>query len=144
MGIGGPSPEVNRSGCEVEHLPPPSADAKNEWSYTSAPSHAFMAWRGKTSLYVTQFFYCTVYVCVCVRVSACAWMCVWVRARERVRAWVFVSVRECVCEWVCARTRECVFVRGRAWLCVCVSVCVNVCECVCLLLTKQPSVEPLR
>jgi hypothetical protein len=64
MGTGGPFPEINRSVCEVEHLPPPSADAKNEWSYTSTPPHAFTAWRGMTSLYRTQhFFYCTVHTC---------------------------------------------------------------------------------
>ena len=30
-------PELQRWGCKVDHLPPPSAEVKNEWSYTSIP-----------------------------------------------------------------------------------------------------------
>ena len=28
---------VKRSGCDVDHFPPSSAEVKNEWSYTSSP-----------------------------------------------------------------------------------------------------------
>jgi len=31
-------PVVERSGCGVDHSPPSSAEFKNEWSYTSAPT----------------------------------------------------------------------------------------------------------
>ena len=31
---------------EVVHSPPFSSELTNEWSYTSAPLYAFMAWRG--------------------------------------------------------------------------------------------------
>jgi hypothetical protein len=38
MGSGGPFyGGIKRPGPEVNHLPPPSAEVKNEWSYTSAP-----------------------------------------------------------------------------------------------------------
>jgi len=29
--------QVERPGREADHLPPPSAEAKNAWSYTSTP-----------------------------------------------------------------------------------------------------------
>jgi hypothetical protein len=35
-------------GREVDHSPPSTADVKNEWSCTSAPTYAFVAWIGKT------------------------------------------------------------------------------------------------
>ena len=35
-------------GREVDHSPPPSAEYKHEWNYTSAPPHIFMAWGGTT------------------------------------------------------------------------------------------------
>jgi hypothetical protein len=34
---------VTRLGCEADHSPPSSAEVK-EWSYTSTPQYAFMAW----------------------------------------------------------------------------------------------------
>jgi hypothetical protein len=33
-----------RQGRETDHSPPPSAEGKNPWSYTSSTSHTFMAW----------------------------------------------------------------------------------------------------
>jgi hypothetical protein len=36
---------VKRPEREADHSPPSSAEVKNAWSYTSAPQHAFMAWR---------------------------------------------------------------------------------------------------
>jgi hypothetical protein len=36
--------EVKRPWCESDHSPPSSTEIKNEWSYTSAPQYAFMAW----------------------------------------------------------------------------------------------------
>lgn len=36
-------PPVNWYRCEADHSLPPSAGVKNMWSYTSIPSHAFMA-----------------------------------------------------------------------------------------------------
>jgi hypothetical protein len=38
------SPGVKRSGHEAEHSPPASVEVKDEWSYTSTPQCAFMAW----------------------------------------------------------------------------------------------------
>jgi hypothetical protein len=35
---------VKRLGRETDHSPPSSAEAKNEWSYTSTPQYAFMVW----------------------------------------------------------------------------------------------------
>jgi hypothetical protein len=35
---------VKRPGHEAGHSPPSSPRSKNEWSYTSTPQHAFMAW----------------------------------------------------------------------------------------------------
>jgi hypothetical protein len=35
--------EVKRPGRETDHSPPPSADVKNAWNYTSSPQYAFMA-----------------------------------------------------------------------------------------------------
>jgi len=29
---------------EADHLPPSSVEVENEWSYTSTPQYAFMAW----------------------------------------------------------------------------------------------------
>jgi hypothetical protein len=53
MGIRGPFP-----GRKADHSPPPSAEVKNAWSYTSTPQYAFMAWcsikaQGQLYLYVT-------------------------------------------------------------------------------------------
>jgi hypothetical protein len=39
-----PSPGVKRPGREADHSPPPTADVKNAWSYTSTPKHVCMAW----------------------------------------------------------------------------------------------------
>jgi hypothetical protein len=35
---------VHQPGCEADHSPPPSAEVKNAWSYTSTPQYIFMAW----------------------------------------------------------------------------------------------------
>ena len=35
-------------GCEVDHSHKPSAEIKNEWSYTSTPPYTFTAWTGNT------------------------------------------------------------------------------------------------
>jgi hypothetical protein len=37
-------PTVNRPVREADHSPPPTAEVKNAWNYTSAPQYAFMAW----------------------------------------------------------------------------------------------------
>jgi hypothetical protein len=39
----------------VNHTLPSSAEVKNEWSYTSPPLYAFMAWTGKTSNVILLF-----------------------------------------------------------------------------------------
>jgi hypothetical protein len=36
-GYRGPSLEERQPGLEADHSPPPSAEVKNEWSYTSTP-----------------------------------------------------------------------------------------------------------
>jgi hypothetical protein len=49
---------VKRQGREADHSPPPSAEVKKMWIYTSTPPYAFMAWclislsTGKTLLYL--------------------------------------------------------------------------------------------
>jgi hypothetical protein len=43
MGTGGSFPGVKRQGREAEHSPPPSAEVKKMWIYTSTPPHVFMA-----------------------------------------------------------------------------------------------------
>jgi hypothetical protein len=35
---------IMRAWREADHSPPPSAEIKNAWSYTSTPQYAFMAW----------------------------------------------------------------------------------------------------
>jgi hypothetical protein len=35
---------VKRPLCEADHSPPPSAEVKNAWTYTSTPQYVFMAW----------------------------------------------------------------------------------------------------
>jgi hypothetical protein len=42
--LGDPSLGVKWPGREVDHSPPSSAEVKNEWSCTSTPPYAFMAW----------------------------------------------------------------------------------------------------
>jgi hypothetical protein len=37
------SPGVKRQGRETDHSPPPSAEVKKMWIYTSTPPYAFMA-----------------------------------------------------------------------------------------------------
>jgi len=44
-------PVLQRPGREVVHSPPFSSELTNEWSYTSPPLYAFMAWRGTTLPY---------------------------------------------------------------------------------------------
>jgi len=41
-------PGLKRSGRDVDHSAPSSADVKNEWTFTSPPLHAFMVWTGAT------------------------------------------------------------------------------------------------
>jgi hypothetical protein len=35
---------VKQLGCEADHSPPPSAQVKNAWSYTSTPQYVLMVW----------------------------------------------------------------------------------------------------
>lgn len=35
---------LKRAGREDDHSPPSSTELKNEWSYTSIPSHVFAVW----------------------------------------------------------------------------------------------------
>jgi hypothetical protein len=37
-------PRVKQLWREADHSPPPSAEVKNVWSYTSTPSYVFMTW----------------------------------------------------------------------------------------------------
>ena len=41
-------PKVNRPGRQANHSPPSRTKVKNDWSYTSTPLHAFMAWAEAT------------------------------------------------------------------------------------------------
>ena len=43
-------PRVKRPGRDVNHRPPSNAEVKNEWSYTSPPIQAFVAWTGTLPL----------------------------------------------------------------------------------------------
>jgi len=45
-GYRGSSPDVKRPGCEFDHSPPPSAEIKNGWIYTSPPLYVVMARTG--------------------------------------------------------------------------------------------------
>ena len=45
------APRVKRPGCENCHMPPFSAEAENEWSYTFCPPYALMACAGMDLLY---------------------------------------------------------------------------------------------
>jgi len=48
---------VKQLGCEADHLPSSSAKVKNEWSYTSTPQYAFMAWcLAQGQLYLFTFY----------------------------------------------------------------------------------------
>jgi hypothetical protein len=42
--MGALSPGVRLSGREADYSPPPSAEVKNAWHYTSTPQYVFMAW----------------------------------------------------------------------------------------------------
>jgi hypothetical protein len=44
-------PHVNWQGHEADQSPPSNAGVKNVWSYTSIPSHAFMALQGQCYLF---------------------------------------------------------------------------------------------
>jgi hypothetical protein len=48
-------PGIKRPGCEVDHSPPSNAEIKNEWSYTSAPLYAFMAWTDRTPYFTFTY-----------------------------------------------------------------------------------------
>jgi hypothetical protein len=56
MGTGALSLGVKRPRCEADHSPPPSAEDKNAWIYTSTPQYAFMAWCSKHRYYFTFTF----------------------------------------------------------------------------------------
>jgi hypothetical protein len=38
------SPGLKRPGREADQLPPPNAEVKNAWCYTSTPQYVFMVW----------------------------------------------------------------------------------------------------
>jgi hypothetical protein len=42
--LGALSLGIKQLGHEADHSPPPSAEVKNAWSYTSTPQYVFMAW----------------------------------------------------------------------------------------------------
>ena len=42
---------IKRTGGEINHSPPSSVEIKNEWSYTSTPLYALMAWTGTILAY---------------------------------------------------------------------------------------------
>jgi hypothetical protein len=44
VGIEVSFPEEKAVGCEANHSPPPSVEAKNAWSYTSTVPYVFVAW----------------------------------------------------------------------------------------------------
>jgi hypothetical protein len=44
------SSDIKRSGRETDHITPSSVYVKNEWNYSSTPSHVFMAFTRTTSL----------------------------------------------------------------------------------------------
>ena len=46
-GKGEISSEVKKAGRKFDHKPPPSAEVKNLWSYTSTKPYAFIARTGK-------------------------------------------------------------------------------------------------
>ena len=50
-GVPGFLPVVTWPGCEVNHLPPSGAKAKNEWCYIPPTIYVFMAWERKTLPY---------------------------------------------------------------------------------------------
>jgi hypothetical protein len=57
MGTRGTSLGVKRPGREADHSSPSSAKVKNEWSYTSTPQYAFMAWcLAQGQLYLFTFY----------------------------------------------------------------------------------------
>jgi len=60
MGSRGSFMGVKRLGREAHQSPQSSAEVTNEWSYTSTPSHAFMARRGTTV--PTRGTFCSVHV----------------------------------------------------------------------------------
>ena len=93
MGIGVLS--RGQSGQDVKSTTPPcSAEFRNEWSYTTAPQYAFMAWTGTTFLTLkgkelhNLFHVC--YVCMCMYV-----MCVWMYVM------CVCMYAMCVCMYVC-------------------------------------------
>ena len=55
-GYGWSFPEVERPGCEYDHLPPSSTEVKNKWSYTSSPTICFHNLDRYSIAYAT--FYC--------------------------------------------------------------------------------------
>lgn len=50
-----PPPQVEWSWREVDYLPPPRAEAENEWELPLLPLYVFMAWT-RTNLPVTLYF----------------------------------------------------------------------------------------
>jgi hypothetical protein len=62
---------VKRPGCEADHSPPPSAEVKNAWSYTSIPQYAFMVWcsvkaQDKFTLNMHVYTHYDVFTCICI------------------------------------------------------------------------------
>jgi hypothetical protein len=57
---------VKRPGCEADHSPHLVPGSKNEWTYTSTPQYAFMAWcsvKGQGQLYLYIYLYLA-YLCI--------------------------------------------------------------------------------
>ena len=51
--VPGSFPAAKWLGCDVDHSPPPSAEVKNEWIYTSLPPlYVFTVWTGRTVPYL--------------------------------------------------------------------------------------------
>jgi len=60
-------PRVRRSGHEVDHSPPSSAEVKNEWSYTSTAAYVFVTCTGTcTFAFTLQLTGLVIVVCVIV------------------------------------------------------------------------------
>jgi hypothetical protein len=65
MGTRGSFPGDKAAGREADHLPPPSAEVKNVWSYNSTPQHNFIEWcsvKAQEKLYLLPFAFCCWYL----------------------------------------------------------------------------------
>jgi hypothetical protein len=57
---------IKGPGHEVDHLPPSSAEVKNEWSCTSTPPIClYVVERNNFVFTLLTFIYLYIYVCVC-------------------------------------------------------------------------------